>query len=111
MTATPPPTTAAMKPGADVGEVILHQAQRIVDLVEKRAASHGLRIGAGSVSILLHALALKAAHAAGPGMAPETVQEGAEQLGKQLGEAMAAYHAQFVQHQQLLDAPPTGKVN
>jgi len=101
--ASPPPTTPAMKPGTDAGEVILHQAQRIVDLVEKRAASSGLRIGAGSVSILMHALALKAAHAAGPAMAPEKLAEGAAELGKQFGEAMAAYHAQFVEHQRLMD--------
>jgi hypothetical protein len=103
---TPPPST-------DMGEVILHQAQRIVDLVERRAAGHGLRIGTGSVSILLHALALKAAHAAGPGMDPDKLKEGAASLAENLQSAMASYHAQFVQHQQLLDAAPptTGKVN
>lgn len=110
MTATPPPTTGTA-PRDDVGEVILLQAQRIVDLVEKRAASNGLRIGAGSVSILLHALALKAAHAAGAGMDEATLADGAASLGKQLGEAMTAYHQQFVQHQQLLTAKPDGKVN
>jgi len=99
--AKPPPITP---PTADLGEVILHQAQRIVDLVEKRAASNGLRIGTGSVSILLHALALKAAHAAGPKMPPEQLAEGAASLAANLQSAMASYHEQFVQHQQLLDA-------
>lgn len=100
--ATTPPTTPP--PNTDMGEVILHQAQRIVDLVEKRAASNGLRIGTGSVSILLHALALKAAHAAGPGMATEQLKEGAASLAANLQSAMASYHEQFVQHQRLLDA-------
>lgn len=107
--AKPPPLTTGEN---DMGEVVLHQAQRIVDLVEKRAASHGLRIGVGSVSILLHALALKAAHAAGR-MEQAELEAGADQTAAHFKAAMLAYHAQFAAHQQLLDTPtpPIEKAN
>ncbi len=108
MAQQPPPIT----PATDVGEAILLQAQRIVDLVEKRAASNGWRVGVGSVSILLHALALKAAHAAGR-MEQDKLEAGADELAANLKSAMLAYHAQFAAHQQLLDTPtpPVEKAN